>query len=132
MNLRIMKLNSTLLLCLFFNLGFAQFKYINPTPGSMYHNPETNIILKNGSLIDAGAINNNLITIYGSKSGKHEWSARLSDDNKTIVVKPEVLFEFGETVTVAVSDGLRKTTGEEIQGTSFSFQIRNEVTPAQK
>ncbi|MBP9883011.1 MAG: hypothetical protein KBF32_06400, partial [Chitinophagales bacterium] len=61
----------------------AQFNYISPLPGSRYHNPTTNIILKNGQYLDKASVSNKeLLQITGSLSGNHSWTARLSDDGK--------------------------------------------------
>ncbi|MBK9732950.1 MAG: aryl-sulfate sulfotransferase [Chitinophagaceae bacterium] len=111
----------------------AQFSYVSPMPGSLYHNPQTNIILLNGQTIDAESVSNpDLLEIVGSVSGNHTWKARLSDDNKTVVIKPVPLFAYDETVYVIVNNGLRKSTGEVINGTSFSFQTRKAITPEQQ
>ncbi|MBA2407483.1 MAG: hypothetical protein H0V65_05760, partial [Chitinophagales bacterium] len=81
-----MKINLTMLLAFATILSLkAQFKYVNPLPGSAFHNPQTNIILRNGGFIDAASISDNL-EIIGSVSGKHDYSARLSDDNKTVII----------------------------------------------
>ncbi|MBX7110207.1 MAG: aryl-sulfate sulfotransferase [Chitinophagales bacterium] len=126
-----MKFTSSLLLCcIAFLHTSAQFAYINPKPGSQYRNPQTNIILKNGNLIDRSSVSGkNLVEISGSASGRHSWTARLSDDNKTVVIKPSPVFDFGETVTVTVNSGLRKMNGEKVEGFTFIFQIRNKPTP---
>lgn len=56
---------------------YAQFNYISPVPGSQYHNPQTSIILKNGHLIaKASVADRNLLTVVGSISGNHTWTAR--------------------------------------------------------
>ncbi|MEO6168121.1 MAG: aryl-sulfate sulfotransferase [Chitinophagales bacterium] len=125
-----MKQILTLFICsLAFQTASAQFNYVYPVPGSQYHNPQTGIILKNGSFIDRATLaDNNLIKIKGSSSGIHSWSVRLSDDDKSVVIKPEPKFDFGETVSVVVNAKIRKATGEKIEGTSFTFQIRNKPT----
>jgi hypothetical protein len=111
-------------------LSNAQFRYINPKPGSQYRNPETNIILKNGNYIDRTSIQTmNLVDISGSISGRHEYSIGLSDDNKTVIIKPTTVFACNETVTVNVHPGMKQETGEAIEGTSFSFKIRPERSP---
>ena len=110
----------------------AQFVYLNPSPGSKYHNPQTTLAIKNGELMDESSVRgNDWISINGSKSGEHLWTARLSDDRKTIVVKPVKDFAYGETVSVTIDSKLKKETGQRIQGQSFSFQIRDEVTAEQ-
>lgn len=122
-----------LLLCGTFYSLFAQFQYINPVPGSSYHNPEANIILKNGNYIDRNSVkDNNLVEIHGSQSGLHQWVARLSDDKKTVTIKPLPVFAYGETVSVTVKSKLKTDQGEKIEGTSFTFKIREEITPEQR
>ena len=121
------------LLCCTFQMLFAQFQYINPVPGSSFHNPETNIILKNGNYIDRNSVKDKgLVKIRGSKSGLHKWVARLSDDKKTVTIKPAFDFAYGETVTVTVNSKLKTYQEAKIEGTSFTFKIRNEVTPEQR
>lgn len=114
-------------------LVFAQFSYVSPMPGSLFHNPETNIILLNGQRIDEASVHEaDLLTIVGSISGSHSWKARLSDDHKTVLIQPVPVFAYDENVYVVVGNGLKTTTGETINGISFSFQTRKEVTPEQK
>ncbi|MEP7129197.1 MAG: Ig-like domain-containing protein, partial [Chitinophagales bacterium] len=121
-----MKFTVTLLCCCFFsNIIFAQFNYVNPLPGSSSHYPQTTILLKNGNVMDRESIRNQqFVEITGSKSGKHNWTALLSDDDKTIIVKPDVPFFYEETVTVNVHSTLLKENGEKINGITFSFGIR--------
>lgn len=124
--------NALLLTLVTCQLSFAQFNYISPLPNSRYHNPTTNIILKNGHLIDLASVaDKNLLSIDGSVSGNHTWSARLSGDQKTIIVKPKPAFEYGETVTVTVLPRLMRQDGIQVEGTTFSFQIRDAITPEQ-
>lgn len=112
---------------------FAQFSYVSPMPGSKFHNPETNIILLNGQLIDESSIHGaDLLTIVGSVSGNHTWKARLSDDHKTVVIKPVPVFAYDENVYVVIGNNLKAANGNQINGTSFSFQTRKEVTPEEK
>ncbi|MGB3075805.1 MAG: arylsulfotransferase family protein [Chitinophagales bacterium] len=129
-----MKFTVTLLsCCLFSKILFAQFNYVNPLPGSSSHHPQTTILLKNGNAMDRESINNQqFVEITGSKSGKHNWTALLSDDDKTIIVKPEVPFFFEETVTVNVHSTLLKENGEKINGITFSFGIRAKTTGEQE
>ena len=115
-----------LLLCCSMQIAVAQFSYVNPVPGSKYHNPQANIILKNGALLDRSSVaEKGLIEISGSLSGKHTWVARLAEDNKTVIIQPDIVFEYGEIVTVKVNAVLRKQQGQTVEGTVFSFEIRN-------
>ncbi|MBA3648579.1 MAG: aryl-sulfate sulfotransferase [Chitinophagales bacterium] len=113
--------------------AIAQFAYISPEPSSRHHFPETNIILKNGDLIDDKSLDGKkLLTITGSLSGEHSWMAQLSDDNKTIIIKPQPAFVYSETVSVTVHSGIKKTSKEKIQGVSFTFYIKPESTPQEQ
>ena len=111
--------------------AFGQFQYISPKPNSLFHNPETNIILKNGDFIDAKSLNASLVKITGSVSGVHACTVSLSSDNKTILIFPKTKFAEGEVVSVEITDGFRKKTGETIHGVSFTFNIHPHRTPAQ-
>ncbi|MBK6481653.1 MAG: aryl-sulfate sulfotransferase [Chitinophagaceae bacterium] len=110
----------------------AQFNYISPLPGSRYHNPTTNIILKNGQYLDKASVSNKeLLQITGSLSGNHSWTARLSDDGKSVIVKPIPAFAYGETVSITIHSKLKRTDGNHVNGTHFSFEIRQPITPEQ-
>ncbi len=124
---------TTLILILTVGRAWSQFSYVYPVPGSALHTPQTTIQLKNGDLIDRKSLlNEQLVEINGSLSGVHEWTARLSDDNKTVIIKPDPVFAYGETISVIVHAAIRNQGSEPINGTSFTFQIKNEVTIEQQ
>ena len=50
----------------------GNYQYINPKPRSRYVSPESNIIIKEGNIIDRTTVNEKLIEIYGSESGIHK------------------------------------------------------------
>lgn len=112
-----------LLSVLFPFLANAQFAYISPVPGSTYHNPQTNIILKNGALIDKTSLQNSLVTVTGSLSGQHDIRIKLALDGKTILIDPLLNFTEGEQVDVKIADGFRMLDGQIISGIQFQFQI---------
>lgn len=101
----------------------AQFEYVSPVPGSKMHHPETNIILRNGNMIAPETIKAGNFIVNGSISGLHTVTPILSDDGKTIVLKPDEVFHHGEVVTLSMQDGLRTTAGKKIEGASYSFEI---------
>lgn len=128
-----MKLLFTAVLSMLFNYCFAQFNYIHPLPGSAMHHPEATIILKHGNLIEsASVLDKSLVEIHGSLSGAHSWTSRLSDDNKTVVIKPFPAFAYGEKVFVTVQSRLRTKAGAVVEGTSFTFSIMNEISAEQR
>ena len=119
--------------CISMQFASAQFSYINPKPGTDLHHPQVTITLKNGALIDRTSISDHqLAEVKGSLSGKHTWTVQLSDDDKTIIIKPDVPFEYNETVTVTVHPKLRKLNGEMVEGTAFQFSIRAKTTEEQE
>ncbi|MBA3648830.1 MAG: aryl-sulfate sulfotransferase [Chitinophagales bacterium] len=106
----------------FIEKSSAQFQYISPVPGSIYHNPSTNIILKNGNLIDSLSLTPGLFTVVGSVSGVHSIRVTLSDDQQTIVAYPATYFADSETVNVSVATGIKTSTGLVLRDTAFQFQ----------
>ncbi|MCY7410163.1 MAG: aryl-sulfate sulfotransferase, partial [Chitinophagales bacterium] len=111
----------------------SQFVYVNPSPNSNFHYPQTTLAIKNGEVIDElSLMNNEFVEITGSLSGIHSYTSRLSDDDKTIVLHPNPIFEWGETVSVTIhSNELRKKSGDYIVGTTYQFQIRDEISTEQ-
>lgn len=123
---------SSLILISFATNAVAQFQYISPVPGSTYHNPETNIILKNGELIESESLHPSLLTVTGSLSGEHSCRIILSSDGRTILIYPLEKFVEGERVEVQVADGFRKLNGSVITGTDFHFDIHPFYSPADR
>ncbi|MEP7128874.1 MAG: aryl-sulfate sulfotransferase [Chitinophagales bacterium] len=124
------KISTLFAFCMICSAAMAQFNYVSPNPGSQYHNPETNIILKNGKFIDQATVSDKqLLNISGTLSGQHSWTAQLSDDRKTVIVHPVPEFAYGETVSVTVNAKLKSEEGLRIEGTTFSFSTRNQITP---
>lgn len=101
----------------------AQFQYISPRPGSIYQNTNCTIILREGSLLAKSSLQKeHLFGITGAISGTHSFETILSDDGKTIILKPESDFAANEQVTVTIHRGIRKINGEIIEGYTFSFK----------
>jgi len=118
------------LLCFsIFGQSFKTFQYINPKPGSKYASPESNIIIKEGSILDGNSIDEKLISVFGDRSGIHEGNFLLSDDSKTLVFNPHSLFFPFEKVTVYLNEGIRTEHGKEIEKLEFEFYINRESKP---
>jgi hypothetical protein len=99
------------------------FEYLSPLPGSLYHLPETNIILRPGGKLDAGSVDKGKLHINGSKSGSHQGRLKLSDDRKEVTFQPEIPFTPGEVVTCSLDPGLVTDTGEPVPPAEFTFTI---------
>ncbi len=112
--------------------GFGQIQYIYPLPGSTFHQPRTTIILRSvHPLQESSLIGDHWISISGTKSGEHTWTARLSDDRITVVIKTDRSFAHDEEVHVTVDPQLRQEDGTPIPGLSFSFTTRKQPTEEQ-
>lgn len=108
----------------------AQFEYISPQPGTSFHNPSTNILLRNAHQLDYNSLQKkNLFKIKGSVSGNHVAEPKLINDGTEISLQPVVPFTEGETVTVTIGDDIRTTNGIHVTGTSFTFEIHPKRTP---
>ncbi len=104
----------------------SPYQYVYPKPNSIMVSNETNIILRNADKIQESTVNQNLISIAGSKSGNHTGDFLLSDDNQTIVFNPDKAFAFDEAVTVSVKKGIKSTANYELPAYSFSFTTESE------
>jgi hypothetical protein len=85
--------------------------------------PKTNIIIREGSIIDEVTLISNNLNVTGSISGKHQGSFLLSDDHRTIVFKPFNMFTTGETVYVYYNGGISNIGGDELPSFNFKFKI---------
>ncbi|MBA3647603.1 MAG: aryl-sulfate sulfotransferase [Chitinophagales bacterium] len=122
--------------CIFFITTVAlqaQFAYISPVPGSLYHDPATGIILRNGNTLNRSLLNSKtLFHVTGSISGLHNVMVKLAEADKSILLQPDVPFIEGETVTVQIADGITTSAGATLHGTSFHFEIRQPRSPEVK
>lgn len=106
------------------NSHTSSYQFISPVPNSSMLLPETNIIIREGNLINEASLSqSNIIKIIGSESGTHTGSLILSDDGKTIIFKPYEKFSYGEIINVSYNGGIYKLTGEELPPLNFTFNI---------
>jgi len=111
-------------LCFPQNSHVSSYQFISPVPNSSMLLPETNIIIREGNLINASSLfETNIIKVIGSSSGTHTGTLILSDDGKTIIFKPHEKFSYGETINFSYNSGIYKLTGEELLPLNFTFYI---------
>src|ERR1700733_10003927 len=101
-------------------------QYIFPINASSSLPRATNIIIRPGPILNASTVKSTLLTVSGSFSGKHTGTFVLSDDKKTLVFTPKILFTYSERVTVKLASGIRATTGTLVDPVSFYFTIQSE------
>src|SRR5713101_3812259 len=105
-------------------LGGTQIQYQSPTPGATLVSPQTNIIIRLSEMIEASSIQpQSLFEVRGTKSGIHQGEVILSDDQSTVIFKPDQPFSSLETVSVTVRDGLRTLRGVSAGPLFFRFTI---------
>lgn len=122
----------TLLLLLTSTVAMAKYQYVSPMPGSTLNSTLSHIIIREGSLLDPASIQNNVFDLQGSKSGQHSFRVAFSDDQKTILLYPQVPFGFEEEVTVSILQGLVSKNGNTLQPFTFKFTTDREYTTAEK
>ncbi len=105
------------------NNNLVDYQYISPVPNSALNLAETNIIIREGKLIDQAILFSNNITVTGSVSGNHFGELILSDDSKTIIFKPYEKFYPAETVNVSYVGGIFNLSGDELPPFNFHFGI---------
>src|SRR5712671_5016321 len=106
------------------NSGPLGFEYLCPLPGSAYHLPETNIILRPGGIVDPSSVaGGRILSVSGSISGLHPGRLRLTDDRKCVTFRPDDRFTPGEVVTCRVDSGLVTDTRGIVPGIEFSFTV---------
>lgn len=115
-----------LILILSTNFAFSDSKpaYLYPQPDSKYNKTSTSILLKFNISVPQIFTNKNSVSITGSKSGAHDFSILISNDNKSVTFIPNEKFSINEKVEVTIKE--RNKTSE----FSFSFETeRQEIKP---
>jgi hypothetical protein len=108
-------------------LNIDKYKYISPKPGSPNINPENNIILRPGGLIDQSTISDELFIVTGSLSSIHAGKLILSDDRQTMIFLPENSFKYGEEISVRFNGGVKSVEGEVLSPVEFNFFIKTRI-----
>ncbi len=118
---------SIVISCSAFSQSTGKFEYMNPLPNSSYASVKTNIIIRQGGVIDNATLKNN-ISVSGSKSGTHLGKLSLSDDSRTLIFTPSNYFQTDEIVTVVLSGGIRTNNGTELGSLKFSFRTSKNIS----
>ena len=101
-----------------------QVEYVSPSPGSSLNLPKTTVAIRLVNQVDNSSIaDGRTITVIGTASGTHAGRVLLSDDAKTLIFVPDVLFTEGESVSVTLHDGLRMVDGSPVASATFNFTV---------
>ena len=96
----------------------------------------TNITITFNEPIDQSTINSSNIIINGSSSGLHAFTFSYNTQNNILTIDPTVNFNYGETVNVSLSSGIKDIAGNGLDGDgdgdigpnySFSFTTNSQV-----
>ncbi len=131
--------NSTISIILYFILfcicstlisaqNISKFEYLSPKPNSKYVSVKSCILIRQSKTINKAGLNNDLLKVYGIKSGIHKGKLSLSDDNRTIIFTPENYFQTDEDVTVKLSKGLTTVSGKQIGDLEFHFHTSKNIS----
>lgn len=129
------KMLSMIIFCtLFFSKWIGAQKpesvqYISPVHNSILNPRSSQIIIRPGEYLDESSLRKpDLIIVNGSENGRYTGRVVLSDDKKTVIFKPDHLFNPEEIITVTFNPGLKDFKGTPISPFSFQFTI----TPLEK
>lgn len=101
-----------------------KLNYTSPVDGANFINPEQTIIIKTGERFKKHSSFNPYFNITGSESGNHTFKTILSDDELTLIIIPDSHFDYGESVTVIINEGIQSTTGKIITPSTITFTIK--------
>ncbi len=103
-----------------------EFKYISPQPGSKFVNPQNTIVFRHGDKLDLSSIKSMMVKVTGSLSGEISGTIKLSKDGRSLIFKQNVPYQFKETITVELLQGIKTQSGVGLNGISFSFKIMDQ------
>jgi arylsulfate sulfotransferase len=107
------------------NINTEKFQFLSPVPNSKLNSTKTNIIIRYGNALN-GMVGNDetLLSVIGNKGGRYTGKIILSQDNRTLIFKPESEFANGEIVTVELLASSKSSTisGEQIPTLRYTFE----------
>ncbi len=110
------------------NPVFAQtkidFVYAIPTQNALYVHPQTTITINSPEKIKESDALAAFFTVTGTQSGDHSGNVVLSDDQQSIIFKPDQVFAYGEVVSVTLKPGIATVSGSILNGLSLHFAIQ--------
>ncbi len=108
----------------------SPYLYVSPRPNATMVNPRTTIAIRFcAELLDIRSLTSNCFRVVGSLSGVHRGTVVLSDDQRTVIFRPDVEFLEGERIEVEIRAGMQAITGAAVPPWLFSFTIRGSHAP---
>jgi hypothetical protein len=111
-------------LCSNFAFPVSNLVYLYPQPDSKYNKTSTSILMKFDTNVPLNFTQKKSVSIKGSKSGVHDFSVKISNDNKSVQFIPDEKFSINEKVEVTIK-AINKSSVF-----SFSFETeKQEIKP---
>ena len=84
--------------------GTGEIEYVSPRPGARWVQKETNIVARWRGVerLDRAGVAR-MFDVVGSKTGRHQGTTAVSDDDRTALFQPDIPFLPGEEVTVSLT-----------------------------
>ena len=109
-----------------------KYQFISPLPGSKLIMPESNIIIRQGEIVDPTTIKESSIEVVGSFSGVHTGEFFLSDDMRTLIFIPSIHFTPREKVNMKVHSGIYTANGDMLSPINFDFYISPTISKSER
>ncbi len=103
----------------------VEYIYTSPRDKAEFINPGQKIILKTGRAFSPESLDDAGVSIVGSAGNDIDHEIFLSQDGKTLFIKPGNDFRIGEKVTVIIPPSVSTVDGINIEPIRFSFNIRD-------
>ena len=98
-------------------------QYISPLHQSELNSRSSEIIIRQGGEIDRASLSADLFSVMGENSGIQTGTVIPSTDGKTIIFRPDNLFDPGEKISVTINEGLREQNGNTVPSFDFTFRV---------
>lgn len=107
-------------LCSNFAFPVSNPVYLYPQPDSKYNKTSTSILMKFDKNVPQIFTYKNSVSITGSKSGVHDFTVKISSDNKSVTFIPNEKFSTNEKVQVTIKERNKAS------GFNFSFETEKQ------
>ncbi|MBC8144796.1 MAG: aryl-sulfate sulfotransferase, partial [bacterium] len=107
----------------------ASVEYHYPRSEATFVSRNATIIYRPGPRLDERSVRTtSVVTVLGSKSGRHEGRIALADDRRTVLFHPHAAFAPGESVDVLFAGGMRTENGDPVA--NYAYRFTTDRTPA--
>jgi len=104
-----------------------RYQYLSPKPGSINHNPETEITIRFGERIDSKTVKDEFLMVEGEISGKHKGCLSIGDDLLTLTFKPDSVFAYNERIKIRMEKGIKTKTGKILPEVEYWFSVKEKA-----